>query len=156
MENLLLEPIEHPSTSHVLNNMTPELYLLGIAVTIFLTLIGVIWKMLHSKIDSNHKGMLEAQRETENNLSNSITRLETSMNARSTEQYGQISNRLSNGSTRMDGFSQELASVRVKLAEDYHTASETRTLIGDLMNPITKQLDRLEYLMIDKRKGDNQ
>src|ERR1700741_356690 len=109
METALAETIEPSKLDWIKTNMTPEIYFIGITLAILGALVGVIWKMLHSKIDTGQKAMVQAHRETEQSLKESIKSLEISLNARSTEQYGQISNRLSNGSTRMDSFSQELA-----------------------------------------------
>lgn len=135
--------------------MTSEITLpLSILFILFSTLLGVIWRMLHEKIKNDKETLTAMVKTVETTVLETVRRIESSFGARTAEQHGTLSQNFSRGSARMDDMQKEIASFRVKLAEDYHTAAETRLLVQDTVGPIMKQLDRMEYILLDKRRGE--
>jgi hypothetical protein len=99
-------------------------------------LLGLLWRMLNEKIKSNSVTQAQAIRLSQQMLLDKITAADTSTATR----FNEMSGRLNAGSARMDKLNDNAASLRVKLAEEYHSAAEVRTLITDLIAPQRDQL----------------
>lgn len=132
-----------------------EKIIIGLVLSVLLTLVGVVWRQMHARFDAKDASLEERLKDMERALKEKITESDAKVTQTVTEQLGQISTRLSNGSTRMDTLHTGLANLRVKLAEEYQTGPETRTLISDLIAPTKEQLNRIEQTLNQFVQGNN-
>lgn len=128
--------------------MTPELYAIGIVFTLCSGLVGVIWKMLNDKMKSDHKTHQEALATQTRTLLDSIKSLESHVRAQINENNNQLSQRLTGNSGRIDSIISDISNHKVKLAEEYFSADETRRMIQDLTSPIREQLQEMKTMLI--------
>jgi hypothetical protein len=124
--------------------MTPEIYAIGFSLAAISALLGIIWKQLNSRLDKKDETDAVHFAELKRESADEVAKLEIRLSSRLHERMLDHSSRLSNGSLRMDAMQTEVSNLKVKLAEEYHSAVETRTLIQDMMLPVTQQLNRME------------
>jgi hypothetical protein len=117
--------------------MTPEIYAAGFMFAIIGGLLGIIWKQLNSRLDKKDKSDIKALEVLHASIKEDISVMSVNINAR----IGEHSNRLNSGSNRMDMLQKEISDHKVKIAEQYHSAEETRTLIADLIRPLEMMMN---------------
>lgn len=129
--------------------MTPEIYAIRFALTVLMGLLGVIWKQLNARLDRKDKADEQSLLTLKASLKEDFATVTASINSRIQE----TSQRLSSGSLRMDGLQKEISDHKVKIAEQYHSAEETRTLIADLIRPLEMMMNGLRTDVVTALTG---